>query len=358
MINMEAGIVGLTGTGKTALFNALTAAGATEANYTKPNVGIAKVPDERLAQLNQYMETQKLVPATIRVVDIAGLAPGGEGAGNRMLAEIRNVDAMVHVVRCFEDAGLPHAAGSIDPLRDIETVDLELMAADQQVVVNAIEKARKQARTGDKAAKARLAALEQCEAVLTDLRPVRAADFDADQLHELKSLGLMSGKQVLYVANVGEDDLAGEGDWAKQVAQHAEAAGGKAVAVCAKLEAELAELEGDDQQEMLESLGMTKPALPLVAQAIYDLLGLQSFYTAGPKEIRAWTVQKGWTIRQAAGVIHSDIERGFIRAEVYHVDDLAAHKTEAAIKQAGKMRMEGKEYLVGDGDVCHMLFNV
>lgn len=355
---MEAGIVGLMTTGKTALFNALTSAGAAEANYTKANIGIAKVPDERLAQINQYIETRKIVPATMRVVDIAGLAAGGEGAGNRMLAEIRNVDAIVHVVRCFENSAAPHPAGSIDPLRDIETVDLELMAADQQVVVGALHKARKQARTGEKSAKARVEALESCAAALENLQPVRAADFTDDQKKELRSLGLITAKQVLYVANVGEDDLAGEGERVKQVMDHAVRYGGRAVAVCAKLEAELTELDEADRKEMLESLGMGKPALPKVAQAIYDLLGLQSFYTAGDDEIRAWTVHKGSTVRVAAGVIHSDIERGFIRAEVYHVDDLAAHKTEAAIKHAGKMRIEGKDYLVADGDVCHMLFNV
>ncbi len=350
---MEAGIVGLTQTGKTALFNALTAAGATEANYTKPNVGIANVPDARLTQINQCMETEKIVPATIRVVDIAGLAPGGEGAGNRMLAEIRNVDAIVHVVRCFEGTG-----EKVDPVGDIETVDLELMAADQKVVVNALDKARKQARTGEKSAKARVEALEHCEQVLEELKPCRAADFTEEQQRELKSLGLITAKPVLYVANVGEDDVATESDHAKQVREHAEANDGQFVAVCASLEAELSELDDADKLEMLESLGLTEPALPKVAQAIYDLLGLQSFYTAGPKEIRAWTVLKGANIREAAGAIHSDIERGFIRAEVYQVDDLIELKNEAAIKSAGKLRMEGKEYLVTDGDVCHMLFNV
>ncbi len=353
---MEAGIVGLTATGKTALFNALTAAGADEAaGYARPNVGIARVPDERLNVIHQFIDTRKIVPATIRLVDIAGLAPGGEGAGNRMLAEIRNVDAIVHVVRGFDAGG-----GKVDPLGDIETVDLELMAADQKVVVGALDKARKQARTGDKEALARVAALEKCEGVLSDLQPVRAVEFTDAEAKDLRSLGLITAKSVLYIANIGENEVGREdqSQRVQQVRRHAEAHGGRAVAVCAKLEAELAELDQADRDEMLESLDMAEPALPKVAQAIYDLLGLQSFYTAGPKEIRAWPVEKGATVRQAAGVIHSDIERGFIRAEVYHADDLVEHKSEAAIRSAGKLRIEGKDYRVSDGDVCHMLFNV
>jgi hypothetical protein len=362
---MEAGIVGLPNTGKSMLFNALTAAGVETTTYmfstTKPNVGVAEVPDPRLATITQYIPTKKIIPAALQLVDIAGLVRGaseGEGMGNQMLSAIRQVDAIVHVVRCFEDPDVQHVDETIDPLRDIETVDLELMAADGQVVANALDKARKQARTGEKQAKMRVAALEKCQAVLGELQPIRAVDLSDEEEKELRSLGLITAKPVLYVANVGEDDLAGTSPAVESMRQHAANHGGQVVAVSAKLEAELAELPEADRHEMLQSLGLTEPALAVVARATYQVLGLQSFFTAGPKENRAWTVRIGATAPEAAGAVHSDIQRGFIRAEVYSVDDLVEFESEAKIKAAGRLRVEGKQYIVQDGDICHFLFNV
>ncbi|THF61232.1 redox-regulated ATPase YchF [Pseudothauera rhizosphaerae] len=363
-MSLKCGIVGLPNVGKSTLFNALTKAGIEAANYPfctiEPNVGIVEVPDPRLAALSEIVKPQRVQPAIVEFVDIAGLVAGaskGEGLGNQFLANIRETDAIVHVVRCFADDNVVHVSGSVDPIRDIEVIDTELALADMATVDKAVTRYKRPAASGDKEAKALVAVLEKCLAQLNEARPVRALDFSKEEWALLRPFCLITAKPVLYAANVAEDGFENN-PHLDAVRAHAAAEGAEVVALCAAIEAEIADLDDADKKDFLESMGLEEPGLDRLIRAGYKLLGLQTYFTAGVKEVRAWTIHTGDTAPQAAGVIHTDFERGFIRAQTIAYEDFIQYKGEAGAKEAGKMRAEGKDYVVKDGDVLNFLFNV
>jgi len=363
-MSLKCGIVGLPNVGKSTLFNALTKAGIEAANYPfctiEPNVGIVEVPDPRLAALSEIVKPQRVQPAIVEFVDIAGLVAGaskGEGLGNQFLANIRETDAIVHVVRCFADDNVVHVSGSVDPIRDIEIIDTELALADMATVEKAINRYKRPAAAGDKEAKVLVAVLEKCLAQLDQAKPVRALDLDKDEWASIRPFCLITAKPVLYAANVAEDGFENN-PHLDAVRAHAAEEGAGVVALCAAIEAEIADLDDADKKDFLESMGLDEPGLDRLIRAGYQLLGLQTYFTAGVKEVRAWTIHVGDTAPQAAGVIHTDFERGFIRAQTIAYEDFIACKGEAGAKEAGKMRAEGKDYVVKDGDVLNFLFNV
>lgn len=366
-MSLTAGIVGLPNVGKSTLFNAITNQKILAENYPfatiEPNVGVVTVPDERMDKLKEMYEPNRFIPTAYEFTDIAGLVKGasqGEGLGNKFLSHIREVDAIVEVVRCFDDGKIIHVDGNIDPIRDIETINLELAIADLDVINNRLERVSKKARTTkNKEDLTEVEALEKAKQALEENKALRQVEFTEDELKSLKSYSFLTLKPIIYLANIKESELGNpDNKYVQEVKQYASKENAQVVSLCAKVEEDLSELTKEEKQEMLEALGLEESGLDKLIQATYDILGLATYFTVGKDEVRAWTFKKGMNAKQCAGIIHSDFEKGFIRAEVMSYEDLVKYGNELKVKEAGRARLEGKDYIMQDGDICHFRFNV